>query len=111
MAGLNPEHQSILNNSHLSDSDGQSPSEWERYERLLNDMRGTYAGDPLALEQIDVFDPNSTYSWLRRELVKAQKTGDTEEIDKYESQLAEHNLIITALRRSIIEEAKKRGEI
>lgn len=85
MNGLNPEDHEHLN--HVLDCTAETYAE----------MRRKYAADPLAQEQIDVYDGRGApeYHTHFRQLVDAFKASDEAAIATQEAWFAEHYPLIT----------------
>ncbi len=79
--GLKLRHWVELNHSQ--------PTEEERTSKLAK-FRAEYVGNPIALQQIDVFDGNSIYNARLREHADALKSGDTQMQDELETWFKEH---------------------
>jgi len=70
-------------------------------ERIAT-MRLKYAGNPLALEYIDNYDPKSEYRRLTSECLKAEKDGDIELADQIQKQIDEKYPLLCAERKNEI---------
>ena len=77
MVGLSIEHHRRLNS-------------WRCDPCLYDEMRGWYAGDVVALQQIDVYDPKSPYLEKLVEHRKALHEGDEEKVAELEQWFDEH---------------------
>lgn len=84
-SGLSPENHAEIHSPdfHLD----LSPE--EKAERLAS-LRVQYAGDPVALQQIDVGDKSSLYNQRMDEYLKAIHAGDTAKKAELESWFAEN---------------------
>jgi len=69
MAGLKPVDHGFLNGLHLKSKEEQ--------RKIYAQKRTEYAGDPVAQQQIDVYDGDTLYHDKLRELTDALKSGDT----------------------------------
>ena len=77
MLGLKPEHHGELNKLNVPSS---------RFDTL----RGEYANDPKAQQQIDVYDPSTMYHEKLKEYVQAIKENDKERMVELEDWFDEH---------------------
>lgn len=62
----------------------------EEYVAKIGQYRTAYEGNPIALQQLDVFDPNSEYKARIREYNTALKSGDAKTQVELEAWFKEH---------------------
>jgi len=77
--GLSHDDTNILNSVGwvMRGEDGISD-----YLNLIATLRTRYQSDPLAIEQIDTFDPNSQFQIKNDEWLTALREGDVEKIEE-----------------------------
>lgn len=85
MAGLSAEHLRELDDFKFHH--GQTP---EQKSARFTILRQKYAGDPLALEQIDMYDPTTDYHKKLMQFRDALKARNAAEADELYAWLREH---------------------
>lgn len=83
MAGLKPKDHGFLNGIHCRFSK-------EEQRGILAKKRAEYAGDPVALQQIDVYDGDTEYHVKLREFIGALKSGDIKREQELQRWFDEH---------------------
>jgi len=83
--GLIPEHHGDLNRPSVVYPGGS-----EAREARLAELRAQYAGNPRALQQIDVYDGSTEYHVKLREFTEALKSRDTAREAQLQAWFDEH---------------------
>lgn len=63
--------------------------------KQINQLRLTYADDPLALEQLDIYDIRSKYNRQLTEYQEASEANDVTKINELKAWFKEHYPLIT----------------
>ncbi len=82
MAGLKPKDHGFLNGLHLRSKDEQ--------RKIFAQKRSEYAGDPVAQQQIDVYDGDTEYHVKMREFSDALKSGNSQKEAELDAWFKEH---------------------
>lgn len=72
LAGLKPKHHGELNKTALVYPGGE-----KAYNQRVEQLRSEYAGDKVALQQIDVYDGRTEYHDKLQEFIQAIKSKDS----------------------------------
>lgn len=85
MAGLKPQHHGELNVPGQVFKGGK-----EAKAKKITELRQEYANDPVALQQIDVYEGDNEYSHHLQLFVKALKSGDAAKEAELDAWFKEH---------------------
>ena len=82
-AGLSPDDHGLLNCQLSSDGSGVIKPD----PTLLAQKREAYKDDPIALEEIDHYDPDSSYRILIKKLYDMLNEGDWSEFENIKAEI------------------------
>jgi hypothetical protein len=98
--GLSHDDTNVLNSAEwvMRGEDGISD-----YLNLIATLRVQYQEDALAIEQIDIFDPNSPFQAKNDEWLVALRNGDEQKIEELKLWFEENHPLTFGMRQKALE--------